>query len=68
MENECSTERENITKCALEALEIDEAAAGKLAIEGFTAPSKMRNSSVDTLKKSMINQSLLEADKSDIKN
>ena len=63
-----TTERENIMKCVLEVLEIDEAAAGKLATEGFIAPSEIHGSSLDALEKAMVNQSLLEADKSDIKN
>ena len=63
-----TTERENIMKCALKALEIDEAAAGKPATEGITAPRKIHGSGVDTPEKAMVNQSLLEADKSDIEN
>ena len=58
-----ATERENVMKHALEALDIDEAVAGKLATEGFTTPRKIHGSSMDTLEKSMVNQSLLEADK-----
>ena len=44
-------------KCVLEALEIDEAAAGKLATEGSIAPRKIHGSSVDALEKAMVNQS-----------
>ena len=54
-------------KHVLEVLDIDEAVAGKLATEGFTTPRKIHGSSMDTLEKAMINQSLLEADKSNIK-
>ena len=63
-----TTERENVMKYVLEVLDITESVAGKLATEGFTAPRKMHGSGMDAPEKAMVNQSLLEADKSDTKN